>query len=404
MVISRFRRRTWHASANAVVLAYLVAAVAWLAVRHGPRPGWLVIHLLLLGAVTNAIVTWGAHFTATLLRQPQPSRRLATIRLVVLNAAVVTVLAGVEAGQHATVVVGASLLIAVIAGHGGALARAVHAAKGRRFVAAVRYYYVAAAALVLGAAAGAAMAIGVPARWYPRLFAAHLHLNLLGWVTLTVFGTQFSLWPTALRTRMVDGLDSAARRCLFACTAGLALIVAGVLAATRPVTIAGLLLYLAGAALFLDPFLRTGRRRAPHSPATWMLAAGTAWLVIALVVDAAAVIGSGDPAMLADRLESLVPWFLPGFPVQVLLGALTYLLPVVLGGGPALGRRTAAVLDRWGWPRIAVLNAGVLLLTLPSDTARAAGWALVAVAVAAFLVLAGTALAITYRQTSAGST
>ena len=379
------------------MLAYLVAAVVWLAVRHDAEPGWLVVHLLLLGAVTNAIVTWGAHFTSTLLRQASPSRRVATIRLVALNVAIVMILVGVEAGQDATVIVGVALLVAVITGHGAALARSVHAARGRRFVAAVRFYYVAAVTLVLGAAAGASMAVGVPAQWQPRVFAAHLHLNLLGWVTLTVFGTQFTLWPTALRTRMVDGLDAAARRCLWACTAGLALILTGVLVDTRAVTLAGLLLYLAGTMLFLDPFLRTGRRRAPHSPATWMLAAGTAWLVIALVTDTAAVIRSGGPELFADRLESLVPWFLTGFVVQVLLGALTYLLPVVLGGPPATGRRTAAVLNWWGWPRLVVLNVGVLLLVLPRATTHAVGWALWGVAVVAFVGSAVTALAIGCR-------
>ena len=403
MAVNRSARSLWHAWANAVVLVYVAAAVGWLAARHSSHPGWLVVHLLLLGAATNAIVIWSTHFASTLLRQPPPSLRVSAARLVALNLAIATILGAVEAEQHVAVIVGAALLIIVITTHGAAIVRTVHAARGRRFVATVRYYYVAATALVFGAAAGAALAVGVPARWQPRLFAAHLNLNVLGWVTLTVLGTQFSLWPTALRTRMVDGLDTAARRCLPACTAGLALVVGGVLAATRPLTLTGLLLYLIGAVLFLDPFIRTARRRRPHSPATWMLAAGTGWLVIALAVYSAAVVGSADPELIADRLESLVPWLLTGFVVQVLLGALTYLLPVVFGAGPPVGRRIAALLEWWGWPRIAVLNAGVLLLTLHASAARAVGWALIGVALVAFLVLAVTALVITYRPRQASS-
>jgi nitrite reductase (NO-forming) len=393
MTISRSSRRTWHATANAVVLSYLAAAAAWFVVRQSTHPGWLVIHLLLLGAVTNAIMTWSAHFASALLQLPPPSRRRSGAQLVVLNIAIVSILSGVEAGRHAVVIAGVAVLVGVLAAHGMALARAVHAAHARRFAPTVRFYYVATAALILGAAAGAALAVGVSSRWQPRLFAAHVQLNLLGWVTLTVLGTQFSLWPTALRTRMVQGLEAAARRCLPACTVGLTLLVAGVIAAARPLSVAGALLYLAGVVLFLDPFVRTARRRAPHSPATWMLGAATGWLTIALALDAAALLSTADPQRLADRVESVVPAFLTGFVVQVLLGALTYLLPVVLGQGPASGRRITALLDRWGWPRIAALNAGVVLVALPSDTAHAVGWALAGVAVAGFVGLATAASA-----------
>jgi nitrite reductase (NO-forming) len=384
-------RRTTHAIANAVVLAYLAVACAWLLVGLPGQPGWLSIHLLLLGAATNAIVTWSAHFTSALLRIPQTSRRLYLARLVALNCAVVAVISGVESEQHAITIGGAALLVLVLAAHGTALVRAVHAARTRRFAPTVRFYGVATATVILGASAGAAMAVGVPARWEPRLFAAHVQLNLLGWITFTVLGTEFTLWPTALRTRMVDGLERAAGRCLPTCTSGLALIVTGVMSSARAVSATGALLYLVGVALFLDPFIRTARRRAPHSAATWMLVAATAWLAISLTLDGIALARSADPAMLADRVESLVPMFITGFVIQVLLGALSYLLPVVLGRGPAAGRHTAAVLEVWAWPRIAALNAGVLLVTLHNSIARAVGWVLFGVAVGTFVVLAAAA-------------
>ena len=46
---------------------------------------------------------------------------------------------------------------------------------------------------------------------YLALRLAHVHLNVLGWVGLAVVGTQFTLWPTVLRTRMVPGLERAVR-------------------------------------------------------------------------------------------------------------------------------------------------------------------------------------------------
>jgi hypothetical protein len=52
--------------------------------------------------------------------------------------------------------------------------------------------------------------------------------------------------------------------------------------------------------------------------------------------------------------------------VQVLTGALTFLLPVTIGGGPAGNRRLTEILE-FAWRSRAVLgNAGVLgLATLP---------------------------------------
>lgn len=78
-----------------------------------------------------------------------------------------------------------------------------------------------------------------------------------------------------------------------------------------------------------------------------------------------------------------------GFAAQALLGALTYLLPVVLGGGPAGGRRLAGLLDA-GWPvRLAALNCGTLLVVLPLPAPSAAlGWAAAGLAGLSFAGLA----------------
>jgi hypothetical protein len=51
---------------------------------------------------------------------------------------------------------------------------------------------------------------------------AHAHLNVLGWVGLAVVGTQFTLWPTVLRTRMVPGVERAVRWSLPPLALGLA--------------------------------------------------------------------------------------------------------------------------------------------------------------------------------------
>ena len=54
-----------------------------------------MIHLLLLGAVSHAILVWGTHFTVTLLHVAGPDRREQSWRLALLNLGVLGVLSGV---------------------------------------------------------------------------------------------------------------------------------------------------------------------------------------------------------------------------------------------------------------------------------------------------------------------
>ena len=390
-------RASWHARTNMIALAYVAAAVLAVPVHAwGAAPRWLVIHLFLLGAVTNAIVAWTAHFTTALLRARGPSPRAAAARLVLLNFALVAVLGGVTADVPAIAISGAAVLAAVIAVHLATLVLGGRRALNGRFADVTRFYWVAAAALLAGIGFGTALLIGLPPGWHERIYLAHVHANLFGWIALSVLGTEVTLWPTVLRTRIVAGAEVAARQALVVTAAGLILTLAGVLAGSRTVTGAGLGVYIFGVVVALDPFLRTMRARRPHTPASWMLAAGTAWLLIALAVDLGLVLAAPDSATLAGWIGALVPVVLTGFVAQVLLGALTYLLPVLLGRGPSGGRAAAARLDRWGATRVLSLNAGVALLTVPSpEPIAVAGWVLVGAALLGFLVLA----ALTVRDT-----
>ena len=63
-------RTRWHLSANAPVAAWLAALLGVaLFHRYVPESPWLLVHLLLLGAVTNAIFVWSSHFADALLRR-----------------------------------------------------------------------------------------------------------------------------------------------------------------------------------------------------------------------------------------------------------------------------------------------------------------------------------------------
>ena len=65
-------RSTWHIRTSAVVLAWLAAAgVAAAMHRQLPAATWLMVHLLVLGAVTTALLVWSWHFSVAVLRAPQ---------------------------------------------------------------------------------------------------------------------------------------------------------------------------------------------------------------------------------------------------------------------------------------------------------------------------------------------
>jgi nitrite reductase (NO-forming) len=200
--------------------------------------------------------------------------------------------------------------------------------------------------LVSGGAAGSADA-------YRAMRLAHAHLNVLGWIGLTVVGTLFTLWPTVLRTRMAAGVPAAARRSFPLAAGGLVVAIGGLLAQQRPVAVVGLAAYAASLGVALGPFLATLRQRRPHGAAAWMLAAGTGWFALAVVADLVALVASGRVVDLDTRLALLVPAVAVGFVLQVLAGALTLLLPTVWGRGGHGNRRLTPCwrpVGRCGWP------------------------------------------------------
>ncbi|MEU4640644.1 hypothetical protein [Micromonospora sp. NPDC023814] len=360
-------RAGWHRRVTALPMAYLAGLVV-LAFSHPFLPSWrwLAIHLLLLGAVTNAIVVWSAHFTVAVLRAPAPpNRRGETARLAVLNVGVVAVLFGALVGRPWAGVAGAALVFTAVAAHAHWLAGRLRAALPGRFTVTVHYYLAATLAIGVGIPVGAWMLV-VDDATRPRLMLFHAHVNLLGWVTLTVLGTLLTLWPTVLRARMAAGAAHAATLALPLLTTGLVLLGVGLLAWWRTVIGVGLVLFVLGALTALRPAITAARARPPASFATWSIAAAAGWLLVALAVDTATLLASTGPEAAAGRFGIVLVPLLAGFVAQVLIGSLSYLLPVVLGGGPGPARRRIAILDR-NWPqRVAMANAALVVFALPT--------------------------------------
>lgn len=387
-------RRRRERPAAALIVAYLLAALLAAAVPHlvGLRR-WVALHLLFLGAATNAIVVYSAHFAETLLHARPLGARWRRTQLAVLNAGVLGVLTGVATRQPTLVVTGAVLVAAAVLAGAARLVRLLRTSLAGRLRPTVWFYVLAAGFLAAGAVSGAVLGTRGArlAGSGGYLVLLHAHANLFGWVGLSVLGTMVMLAPAALRTRMSPAAPRVARWTLVACGAGLGVAVAGLLARRPLLAAAGMIGYAGGVTVSLGPLLAAIRRHHPRDMAGASLVAALGWLLGAAVYDAVGLAtGGAGWDRLADRLATLLA---VGLVAQVLVGALSFLLPVLLGGGPVGGKRMSLALN-WAWaPRLAITNVGGLLAVLPAGGAvRPAGGALALVGLGSFLPVAGLAL------------
>ena len=223
---------------------------------------------------------------------------------------------------------------------------------------------------------------------HARVALAHVALNVLGWMGLTVLGTLVTLWPTMLHTQVVDGAERASRRALPVLITAIVATVSLALTGNQLLTALGLTCYLAGLVIAGRPLVKETLRRRPSTYATWSVCLGIVWFVVTLAVLTVVVAFAPTWAAAADVADHLAVPLLVGFGAQVLLGALSYLIPVVLGGGPAAARLTIAALDTGARTRLVLINTGVLAFTLPLPTALRTALGLAGLAaMAAFLPL-----------------
>jgi nitrite reductase (NO-forming) len=240
----------------------------------------------------------------------------------------------------------------------------------------------------VGAALGALLAGGLTGAFHEQVAVAHVTVNVLGWVGLTVVGTLVTLWPTMLRTRITDGAERAAGRALPVLALAIVTAAGGALAGVQVVAALGVVGYLAGLALMARPFIDAARSSPPSSYPTRSVLAGIGWLLCCLVTQAIGIATVSSWGVAGDRVGRIAPYLAAGFGAQVLLGALSYLLPIALAGGPAPVRAANAVLDTCGRTRVVLINAGLLVTVLPvAGPVRTACSAIVLAGLASFLPL-----------------
>lgn len=396
------RARTDRLATGWMVGAVVILAAGLIVRRIVPVPLWTMVHVVALGVLVNGIMQWTWFFARALLHLPPDDRRATgnnVIRNIAFNAILVALFAAMWTGSAWAAATGAGLIGAVIAWHGLDLVLAARGALSSRFAIVIRYYIAASGFLVLGCILAGFVAVGLlsghPAGWLAQardgLTLAHAISNVAGWVGLSMAGTLVTLGPTMLRTRLDPLAVARARRGLPWMSGGLLLAVVAACCGL-PIGIGGGLLVFA-TALTLDillPLVRAGLTRAPRSVAPWTLTAGVAWTLCSLGAVIVHAFGAADATALRAADLTWLPLLGGGGLAQVFVAALTYLMPVVIGGGPAAMREGMGVLER-AWPvRVGARNTALLLLAWTAASGagpRALWWAVVLAGYGADIVL-----------------
>lgn len=395
----RPHRRTTQIKRNAVVVAWIFTALVLLAGKYAQLwpnlDAWAPLHAALLGALGSAITIWSAHFADTLLHRPAWGGALMLNgRLGLHSLGAALVITGVCINSQIVIGVGASCV--AVSATLGVVAMVVQKrrAVAARMAALVDYYICSLSYLMVGALAGWSIKyfdFKGQAAWSNRMYLAHVPIMVLGVLGITVLGTLVVLWPTMLRTKMEPVAPRQAQRAL----PGLALAVALIAFSGlwRPLAGMGALLYLLSAVAVVAPLWRTGVRKGVTNYAGLSTAAALAWLawcVIRLGVGVSYAANDDAARAVAHGLRLAV---VGGFALQILLAALSFLTPVMLGGGPAMSRLTHAIMDRYTWWRITTINLCLALACLPLPPAvRGVTGLSAALAGAYFFVAAGQAI------------
>lgn len=384
------KRADWHLRANIFILLYLLAALISgvnSALSSEDHLSWLTVHLLLFGAITNGILAWSEHFAAALLWS-QSHGRLRQIRFVfALNLGILGVLAGVNKDIKWLLVVSAVLVGGLISLHLWGIFESLSRSLNKRYASLIRYYQCAGIAILMGIILGTIDVFKDDKDpWHTKLALAHLHVNLMGWVGLTIIGTLITFWPTILRTPMHAKAVKFGERGLRLLVVGVLIVMTAALLNSRSFMVFGNLIYLMGLLIALTPAALVIKERVPDRASSWMVATGVLGFAVLIVLDSFSAMRSQSARRYFDSLEAhsliiFVVWLLPIF-----LGSLTYLLPVVLGRGPKVNRELEAVMN-YGW-RVRVFLMPISALFLLFTDRQEAGYILAGAALGIFLILA----------------
>jgi hypothetical protein len=238
------------------------------------------------------------------------------------------------------------------------------------------FYGLALVALFGGLAVGTGMAFRfIDMSWYGHGRLIHIHLNLLGFVTLVIVGTTHNLLPTILQTSLYS--PRLARAVFFLLPAGIAILIAGFAAGSLTTELVAGTLLVGGTGLYaFNLFATWWTSSRPGNAASDHLLLATFFLVLAMVMGVLVGVNHlWDVPVYPVGTLHLVAYThmaVVGFVFQTILGALSHLVPVTLAvsrvpsnkkRGPYLATLTS-IIDRWRIVHVTALSLGTMGLAL----------------------------------------
>ena len=392
-----YRQRSDTFTSIWMIIAVAMAIVTLVVKSRMPQPLWTMIHLVTLGVLSNGIFQWSWFFARSLARlsaDDPRARRHNTIRILIFNAFFAALFVSMWMGWMVGTMIAATGIAAVAAWHGAEMLSVLRERLASRFVIVVRYYVCSASFFVLAALLASFVTATMFSPSIPealvamrdRLTLAHALSGVAGWVGLAIGGTAITLGPTILRTRMSPDAVSSGVRVLLPWCLSLLLAIAGALLGVMPLVGAGILTLGTCAIVgIVYPYAKVLRNKGPREYSAWSFLLGLLWISVgACALGVASLFVSGPSQLRALTLMWLPIIGIAGF-AQLFQGALSYLMPVVIGGGPSIVRIGIAIID-WQFPlRLGLRNSALILelfLFFAGDShfvhvLRMAGWLLV---------------------------
>jgi len=357
-----------------LLLSSLVGLAILIGLVHGtPLPFWLRlvhVHAALIGGILQLMIGGLLASLSTISETKRIPSESRPGLFIVLNAGTVALLLGFGlrnmkiVGAAGIVIIGAVVSIAMVAWQHGRQNLTQPASPSWLY----RFSLI---ALLGGLAIGIAMAFQFMPEYYAHARLLHLHLTLLGFITMALIGTTHRLLPIILNTELYS--PRIARLAMVLLPAGSAILIGGFITSSLNVElmIGGLLVLSIG--LYAYNLLRTWIGSGhPGNAASDHLLIATFFLVLMMIMGV--LVGANFLPQLpvlpfgSLHLAAYTHMALIGFILQTVFGTLSYGIPVMLAASRVASRkkqgpyrdRLAAIVDRWRTVQLTGLSLGTM--------------------------------------------
>jgi hypothetical protein len=357
-----------------LLLSSLVGLAVLIGLVHGtPLPSWLRlvhVHAILIGGILQLMIGGLLASLSSDSRSGHAGSNSRPWLFATLNAVTVLLLIGFGLGNMmivggaGIVVIGAVTSIAPVAWQYARQSQTQPTGSSWLY----RFSLI---SLLVGLVISVAMAFQFAQQYYAQARLLHLHLILLGFVTMAMIGATHRLLPIVLNTELYS--LKLARFVMVALPAGFAILIGGFITSSLylELAIGGLLILSIG--LYAYNLLRTWMGSDhPGNAASDHLLIATFFLVLMMILGV--LVGANflpkSPTLPFGSLHlaAYTHMALIGFILQTVFGVLSYGIPEILAADRTTSRKKqepyreqlAAIMDRWRAVQLTGLSLGTM--------------------------------------------